>query len=139
MNSDFNIAVHALVYLDHKACQLSSEELAENICANPSRVRKVLSMLVHAGFVKAREGRRSGGYIMDSRPEDITLRSVSEAVGTCFVSTSWKSGDKEKDCLVASGMAGIMDEIYADLNEVCSRRLQQKTIKDIEDEIFTGK
>ena len=31
MNSDFNVAVHALVYMEHKAVTLSSDELAENI------------------------------------------------------------------------------------------------------------
>lgn len=35
MTSDYCVAVHALVYLNHKAKVLSSEELAENICTNP--------------------------------------------------------------------------------------------------------
>ena len=34
MTSDYCVAVHALVYLNHKAKVLSSEELAENICTN---------------------------------------------------------------------------------------------------------
>ena len=37
MTSDYCVAVHALVYLNHKAKVLSSEELAENICTNPAR------------------------------------------------------------------------------------------------------
>ena len=36
MDSSFNVAVHALVYLHHKDCLLSSEALAENICTNPA-------------------------------------------------------------------------------------------------------
>ncbi|MFR5902988.1 MAG: transcriptional regulator, partial [Neglectibacter timonensis] len=35
MTSEFTIAVHALVYLNHKAQLLSSEALAKNICTNP--------------------------------------------------------------------------------------------------------
>ena len=31
MNSDFCVAVHALVYLNRRGCVLSSEELARNI------------------------------------------------------------------------------------------------------------
>ena len=43
MNSDFCVAVHGMVYLYHKKCQLSSDELADNICTNPARVRKVMA------------------------------------------------------------------------------------------------
>ena len=55
MTSDYCVAVHALVYLNHKAKVLSSEELAENICTNPARVRKVMAKLKKAGFVKRRK------------------------------------------------------------------------------------
>lgn len=40
MKSDFIVAVHALVYLSHRGCLASSEELAENICTNPARSGK---------------------------------------------------------------------------------------------------
>ena len=45
MSGIFTIAVHALVYLNHRQATLSSEELSENICTNPARVRKVMAML----------------------------------------------------------------------------------------------
>ena len=51
MNSDFIVAVHALVYLNHKADIVSSEALAKNICTNAARVRKVMAPLKRAGFV----------------------------------------------------------------------------------------
>ena len=41
MDSSFNLAVHALVCLSHSGRSLSSEVLAENICTNPARVRRV--------------------------------------------------------------------------------------------------
>ena len=41
MDSSFNLAVHALVCLSHSGRSLSSEALAENICTNPTRVRRV--------------------------------------------------------------------------------------------------
>ena len=61
MNSDFIVAVHALVYLNHKADIVSSEALAKNICTNAARVRKVMAPLKRAGFVTTREG-NVGGY-----------------------------------------------------------------------------
>ena len=57
MTSDYCVAVHALVYLNHKAKVLSSEELAENICTNPARVRKVMAKLKKGpGFRKKAKG-----------------------------------------------------------------------------------
>ena len=45
MTSEFGIAVHAMVFLHHKGDMVSSEVLAENICTNPARVRKVMAQL----------------------------------------------------------------------------------------------
>ncbi|MBC8569320.1 RrF2 family transcriptional regulator [Zongyangia hominis] len=138
MNSDFNIAVHALVYLSHKGCTLSSEALAENICTNPARVRKVLAKLSRAGLVATKEGGR-GGCAIAREAGKITLRQVSEAVEACFVSTSWKSGDPHMECLVASGMARLMDGIYAQLDSQCKQHLETMTIRDLEEQIFRTK
>jgi DNA-binding IscR family transcriptional regulator len=60
MDSSFNLAVHALVCLSHSGRSLSSEELAENICTNPTRVRRVLAGLKKAGMVETREGLDGG-------------------------------------------------------------------------------
>ena len=51
MDSSFNLAVHALVCLSHSGRSLSSEALAENICTNPTRVRRVMAGLKKAGMV----------------------------------------------------------------------------------------
>lgn len=55
MDSSFNLAVHALVCLSHSGRSLSSEALAENICTNPTRVRRVQAVLKKAGIVETRE------------------------------------------------------------------------------------
>ena len=74
MNSDFTLAVHALVFLNHKAEVLSSETLAQNICTNPARVRRVMSRLAKAGLVETREGRKEGGYQFSLCPSQVNLR-----------------------------------------------------------------
>ena len=61
VDSSFNLAVHALVCLSHSGRSLSSEALAENICTNPTRVRRVQAVLKKAGIVETREG-LDGGY-----------------------------------------------------------------------------
>ena len=135
MTSDYCVAVHALVYLNHKAKVLSSEELAENICTNPARVRKVMVKLKKAGFVKTKEG-SEGGYLFDQDADRVTLDQIAQALEIRFVDTAWKSGDTDMKCLVASGMAGLMDEIFDDLNEQCRKRLKEITIGTLDHRIF---
>ena len=135
MTSDYCVAVHALVYLNHKAKVLSSEELAENICTNPARVRKVMAKLKKAGFVKTKEG-SEGGYLFDQDADQVTLDQIAQALEIRFVDTAWKSGDTDMKCMVASGMAGLMDEIFDDLNEQCRKRLKEITIGTLDHRIF---
>ncbi|RZT02772.1 RrF2 family transcriptional regulator [Cuneatibacter caecimuris] len=138
MNSEFNVAVHALVYLDHKGDFVSSEELADNICTNPARVRKILSRLKQAGLVEAREGSVGGfRFIGDARA--VTLAEVAEALKTRFVSTNWRSGDVDKECLVSSGMGRMMDGIMEELNAGCYELMKKRTIAGIEEQIFQNK
>lgn len=135
MTSEFAIAVHALVYLNHKAKLLTSEELAENICTNPVRVRKILAKLKKSELINTKEG-IDGGYSFVLDANKVTLRQISQAVNARFVDTAWRSGDMSMDCLIASGMANIMDGIYDDLNEQCNDHLNKITINDIDKIIF---
>ncbi len=135
MTSEFTVAVHGLVFLNHKGGYVNSEQLADNICTNSARVRKVMAKLRKAGLIETREG-LEGGYHFYKDPKEVSLAQVSEALKISFVSVAWRSGDQEKKCLIASGMAGILDELYQDLNEVCRKRLESVSIADLDRKIF---
>jgi DNA-binding IscR family transcriptional regulator len=106
MNGDHSLAVHALVYLDHRATHLPSQILAENICTNAARVRKVMRPLASAGLIATKEG-AEGGYALARPAAEITLRAVAEATGTTFVKVNWTPGDVHEDCLVSSSMGAV--------------------------------
>lgn len=139
MNGDFTLAVHALVFLNHKQTTVSSEALAENICTNAARVRKIMAHLKRAELIETKEGRQGGGYLFVLDAKTVTLKKIAEAVDADFVSSSWRSGSMDKECLVASGMADIMDDIYSELNSLCYGRLEHTTVADIDRQIFRGK
>lgn len=130
MTAEFSLAVHALTYLCVHDRSVTSEELSENICTNPARVRKVMRFMKAAGFVETKEG-ITGGYIMRVQGEEISLKSIADALNMPYISVSWKSGDVDMDCMVASGMADVMNEIYGKLNDICAQRLETVTIEDI--------
>lgn len=137
MTSEFAVAVHALVYLEHKGETVSSEALAENVCTNPARIRKVMAQLKKQDLVATKEG-LNGGYLTARPGKEINLKQICEALNAQIVSATWHSGRSDMNCMVASGMAGVMDEIYGDLNEKCKAELEKITIQDIEDKIFKG-
>lgn len=135
MTSEFCIAVHALVFLHHKSAHLSSEALAKNICTNPARIRKVMAKLKKAGLVTTKEG-ADGGYFFNCDPRAVVLSDVCDALGVTFVSSAWRSGGTDRECLIASGMAEVMDGLYQELNQVCMERLRKITLADIDAKLF---
>lgn len=135
MTSEFAIATHALVVLSHRKTVVSSDVLAENICTNPTRVRKVLSRLKKAGLVETKEG-AEGGYLLVVPAGQINLRTVADTLEVAFVTSSWKSGNPEMSCMISSGMAGVLDGLYADLDRNCREQMEHVTIADLENRIF---
>ena len=135
MTSEFSIAVHALVFLNHKGTVYSSEGLAENICTNAARIRKIMVKLKKSGLVETKEG-IDGGYLFVKNSEETDLCTIADALEFSFVTSGWKSGSSEMKCLIASGMAGVMEDLYKDLDQQCRRRLRQITIADLDKLIF---
>lgn len=131
MNSAFCVAVHALIYLNRRGEQLSSEELARNICTNPARVRKIMAGLKRAGMVETKEG-SEGGYRFVGEPEQLTLEQVAAALNVRFVSAGWHSGGVDQSCMVASGMADVMDGLLEELDQCCHRRLAELTLAEVD-------
>lgn len=131
MTSEFCVGLHALAYLNRHPWTVSSETLAENICTNPARVRRVMAGLKRAGYVETREG-AEGGYRLCQAPEVVRLSDVARALEVQFVGAAWRSGDPDMECLVAAGMADVMDGLYGELNELCYRRLESITLADLD-------
>lgn len=138
MSSEFGIAVHALVFLYHKGTIVSSEALAENVCTNPARIRKILSKLKKGGLVRTREG-AEGGYLFAADAAKVTLAEICRLTETRLVASAWRSGDVDMDCVVASGMGSLMDGIYESLNSGCMERLEKITLLDVNNRLFGSK
>lgn len=135
MTAEFPVAVHGLVYLWHKNKIVSSQELADNICTNPARVRKIMAKLKAAGLVSASEGKGSG-YMTVPLADEINLAQILTALDNQVVTAVWRSGDIDKACQISSGMGAVMDGIYGELNEICFDKLEKITVGDINNKIF---
>ncbi len=135
MNSDFIVALHSLVYLKHKGTKVSSDELAKNVCTNPVRIRKVMAGLREKGYVSTKEG-VDGGY-MYSATHPIRLLDVYTALNFTLIHSNWKSGNLNASCLISSGMAGVMEDLSAQLEAACREKLANIYIDDIEQQLIS--
>ncbi|MEL7602450.1 MAG: Rrf2 family transcriptional regulator, partial [Bacillota bacterium] len=95
---------------------------------------KVMARLKTAGLITAKEG-PDGGYTMRLRPEDITLDMVLDALEMRLIGPVLRSGDTDLQCVIASGMAKVMDTLVDDLNQGCRERLRALSIQDIDAQI----
>ena len=127
MNSAFCVAVHALICLNRRQEQLSSEELA--------RVRKIMAGLKRAGLVETKEG-NEGGYRFVGDPAALTLDQVARALEVRFVSTNWRGGGVDQPCLEASGMAEVMDGLLEELDEGCRSRLSEISLAELDSRLY---
>lgn len=132
--SEFIIALHVLVFLAHDKKSRSSEELSENLCTNPVRIRKVMSKCKKSGLVVTKAG-ANGGYMIARDGKDINLREIYEAVGVQIIESKWHSGDIESDCLIASGMSEYVDELFSSLNEEVVKLLELITLDVVENKL----
>ena len=134
MTGEFGIAIHALVLLNRKQAILSSDHLAKSVCTNPARVRKVLSKLKAAKLVGAKEG-PDGGYFMVLPAADITLEEVRRAIRLELIICSYGTADTDTKCVVASGMADVMEGLSRTLSDCCAAHLSTISIADIDAQI----
>ncbi|MDO7906424.1 Rrf2 family transcriptional regulator [Paenibacillus sp. JX-17] len=74
------IALQALIYLERNGELCASGEIAGRIHCEVTLVRRVLTRLVQAGLIAAREG-RDGGYYLTRPGTEITLADIYQAVG----------------------------------------------------------
>ena len=132
------MAVHGMIYLMRAEQTVSSRKLAENMCTNPARVRKVMAGLGRAGLVLAREGRGRGGYRAIPGSGSVTLLQILDALENTAVPDLWRTGDLDRECLLSSGVGALMDDLCQDLNDLCRTRLKQITLQSVSDRIFSG-
>ena len=90
--------------------------------------------LKKAGLIETREG-MGGGYRIAKANSEITLRQISDALENTLVKASWRSGNPDKKCLVASGMSVVMDELVTGMNRSCNDYLERITIQKVEERL----
>ena len=129
----FSVAVQALVVLAETDGPCSSSAMAQDLKAHAVYLRRVLSQLVRANLIQAREG-RDGGYHLARSPEHISLAEVYQAV---------KAVDPRKDASSRSGVnarvQSILDEIGAEAERYLLELLSHHTLVSVLERVGTAR
>ncbi|HFK1537430.1 Rrf2 family transcriptional regulator [Bacillus cereus] len=136
MNSEFIIAVHCLVYLNHVPGNMAtSEQLSDNLCVNAVRIRKVMRMLKKKGLISTKEG-FTGGYIFKHNPKEVTLGQIYELTSNNSLASNWRSGHIEKDCVISSGIGQVMTDIFSEGDQCYKLFLDGINVQDVVEKLF---
>ena len=97
---------------EQSVSHLSSTQLAENLGANPSFVRKLLVPLVQNKLLSSQMG-KAGGVRLARPAAEITLRDIYRAVVADTKIWAPRTGVPHR-CLVSSNVQGYFEELIDD-------------------------
>ncbi len=128
-NSNFSVAVHALVILAVRQRLTTSSFIAGSVNTNPVVVRRVLGMLVSAGLVRSAPGKR-GGFEL-ARPADaIRLADVRGAIEDAPV-IRIHANPENTTCAVSCNIKQVLGELGERVEAAVDQELARTTIADV--------
>ena len=124
----FPVAVHILTFLSaNRGEYASSEAIAKSVATNPVAVRKILGMLVKAGFVSSLAGSK-GGAKLEAAPKQLSLLEIYQAVEQKEI---FQMHDPHPYCPLARGVKTDLQEVFANAQAAMEQQLAAKTLEDV--------
>ena len=129
-----SLAVKALYILDaHQGKPLSSIQISDELKVNPSKLRRILSMLVKTGLIISTQG-VNGGFVLNKPADKIHLQEV-------YCSVEEKKAfyldfhDHDKADSTSSKMNKFFLDLFADVQVVIEDHMRNISIKDVAENI----
>jgi len=134
-STKLSTAVKAICYLSNNYPEAkSSTEIAKKIGINPSKLRKILSMLVKNGIVKSTYG-ASGGFSMNRKSSKIHLQEIYCAIEDrkAFYLDVRKEAVKKNS--VPAKLNSYFLELFSDIQVDIEEKMKKITIKSVLEKI----
>ncbi|PLR66904.1 MULTISPECIES: RrF2 family transcriptional regulator [Bacillaceae] len=124
----FGMALQALIILADYEGLCPSGKIAEKLESQSAFLRKILTHLVKAGLIQAKEG-RDGGYSLVKDPGDITLAEVYDAMKAEPFTKGFLCIES-KECFDSTTRTALF-ELRNEMESWIVDGLKQKTIADL--------
>lgn len=131
-SSQFSLSVHILsmLYFAEKIqSSVTSESMAGSANTNPVVIRRLLSKLRKAGMVASRRG-PSGGFYLNTSPENITLWDVFQAVENPRIFSS-SYNEPNPACPVGRNIQNVLEAIYLRVDNRVEEELKAISLQEI--------
>ena len=124
----FPVAVHILTFLSaNQGEYVSSEAIAKSVATNPVAVRKILGILVKAGFVSSLAGSR-GGAKLEVDPQELSLLDIYQAVEQKEI---FQMHTPHPKCPLAKGVKADLQRVFDSAQTAMEQELAAKTLQDV--------
>jgi Rrf2 family protein len=128
----FSVAVHALALIERFGGErLASEAIAKSVGTNASFVRRVLSMLGHAGLVRSSAG--VAGARLAHPADRITLLDIYRAVDMEDEHRLAIHEEPNHRCMIGRHIQGALDAVIGPAEEAFEAQLKRRTLADVID------
>ncbi|MBD1372613.1 Rrf2 family transcriptional regulator [Hazenella sp. IB182357] len=126
----FGYAIQALVLLARHGGVCASNEMAGMLDSRSTYLRKILSFLVKAELIQAKEG-REGGYSLARPADEITLADVYHAMKVEDPFTKGLMESTSDECQTAEITKQNFEQLGREIDTVICTELNRKTIADL--------
>jgi DNA-binding IscR family transcriptional regulator len=122
--------VHALALVEHfDGKRLTSESIADSVGTNASFVRRLMSMLAHAGLVESSPG--VAGARLARPAGKITLLDIYRAVDMEDEHRLAIHDAPNSRCIVGRYIEGALDAVIAPAEQAFETQLARRTLADV--------
>lgn len=124
----FSMALKALIVLAENESRCPSGKLAEKLESQSVYLRKILTHLVKADIISAKEG-RDGGYTLSRSAEEIRLSDVYKAISAETVTKDFFETEG-KNCFSGTSQQSLCN-LQNEMESWILEGLQTKTVNDL--------
>ena len=124
----FGIAIQSLLVLAKNDGLYPSSKIADKLNSESAFLRKILSHLVKAGLIQAKEG-RDGGYSLAKEPDQIVLADIYAAIKSEPFSKGFLDVDN-KQCFDQSSLIALCN-LKNEMESWIISGLKEKTLADL--------
>ena len=108
---------------------LTSEQIAASVGTNASYIRKIIGLLKKEGIIESHRG--VSGFTLKPKAEKLTLLQIFQAVNETRTPRIFDIHQNPSDeCIVGRHIKPVLTDMFAEIEDVFSRALAQKTLAD---------
>lgn len=135
-DSRLSATLHALLHMAERGQPMTSAELAQCMMTNAVVVRRTMSGLREAGFVRSEKG-HGGGWEIACDLSKVTLKDIYDALGAPTL-LAIGVHIEHPECLVEQAVNRSLNSAFREAEQLLIERLGDVTLAKLTDEFRSG-